>query len=115
MSRKRKGVIVLLLLVLVVGNCVLGYCLYQERKWSNVYFRHMMEAEDGVGKPILVEALPDGTYDRLGAVDLNAERYTFVRLRGRGNDTAVAVESRFWKVPDRFVWKDRRFLDIDPN
>jgi hypothetical protein len=110
-----KKVWVVLFSIMFIGNCVLGYCLQQERKWSNIYFHHMMEAEDGVGKPILVEKLPDGDYVRLDTVDMSADKYVFLRQQSGGNETVVGVVSMSWSVPKRFAWKDGRLIAIGQN
>ena len=107
-----KKVWVVLFSIMFIGNCVLGYCLQQERKWSDIYFRHMMEAEDGVGKPIFVDSLPDGDYVRLDDVDMSAANYVFIRQQRGGNETVVGVKSPSWRIPDRFSWKDRRIISL---
>ncbi len=107
-----KKVWVVLFSIMFIGNCVLGYCLQQERKWSNIYFHHMMKAENDLGKPILVENLLDGDYVRLDAVDMSAGKYVFLRRQCEGEGTVVGVVSKSWTVPDRFAWKDRRIISF---
>jgi len=55
MSRKAKMVIVLSYVVLLAIICVLGYNLFETHKWSDIYFRHMMQAESELDRVRVID------------------------------------------------------------
>ena len=115
-----KLVVSVVIAALLVVICVLSYNLYQEHKWGNIYFRHMMQAEQQLdqvkkqggklmgesfhelGLPIDLDGLSDGEYskvNRLGGVN-----YAVV-YKNEGDVRAVYSTS---EIPAHFVIKNGR-------
>ena len=63
MSKKAKILVLASWMVSLVVICVLGYNLYETHKWNDIYFRHMMQAENELDRVRVI----DFTDQRFGA------------------------------------------------
>ena len=51
MKRAKIIVIVAIFVSMLAAICVLSFKLYESQKWSGIYFRHMMAAENELDRP----------------------------------------------------------------
>lgn len=89
MSRKVKMVIVLSYVVLLAIICVIGCNLYEAHKWSDIYFRHMMQAESEL--------------DRVRVIDFADQRFNVnykIRISHEEVKIESVVESRGVTIPN---------------
>jgi len=103
---------VILLTVTVVMLCfAIGLIWVSREKESLIKENTALKQQLGQvrGKPVLVESLPDGDYDRL---DMSAGNYIFLRRQGCSDGAVVGVRSESWRVPDHFAWKDGRLISF---
>ena len=67
------------------------------------------QAKASVGKPIIMDDLPDGTYRKLGG-DL-VDSYVLFQETYDPAAGIVCVNAQCKTLPDRFIWKDGRYIN----
>ena len=95
MNRKLMIVIAAIFIVMLGAICVLSYELYEAHRWNDIYFRHMMQAEDELDRVRIINFV-DHRFDAAYKIGISRDE---VKIDPVVQSHSVTIPNPLFKAP----------------